>query len=114
MLVVDDDPAVSSFLIQFLEGEGYRVASAHDGESALAAAERLRPGVITMDMAMPGMDGRAAMEALRRDPELSAIPILVITGHGDAPCHAADAVLPKPLDPERLLAAIEELLAGKG
>ena len=114
VLVVDDDPAVSSFLIQFLEGEGYRVASAHDGESALAAAERLRPGVITMDMAMPGMDGRAAMEALRRDPELSAIPILVIPGHGDAPCHAADAVLPKPLDPERLLAAIEELLAGKG
>lgn len=111
VLVVDDDPAVSAFLIQFLEGEGYRVAAAHDGESALAAAERLRPSVITMDMAMPGMDGRAAMEALRRDPELAAIPILVITGHGDAPCQAADAVLRKPLDPDKLLAAIGELLA---
>ncbi len=114
ILVVDDDPAVSSFLIQFLEGEGYRVAAAHDGESALAAAERLRPGVITMDMAMPGMDGRAAMEALRRDPELAGIPILVITGHGDSPSQAADAVLLKPLDPDRLLAAIEKLLAAKG
>ncbi|UJX39583.1 CBS domain-containing protein [Desulfovibrio sp. JY] len=113
VLVVDDDPAVSSFLIQFLEGEGYRVASAHDGESALAAAEKLRPGVITMDMAMPGMDGRAAMEALRRDPALAAIPILVITGHGDAPFAAADAVLPKPLDPDKLLTAIETLLARK-
>ncbi|EFL49854.1 multi-sensor hybrid histidine kinase [Solidesulfovibrio fructosivorans JJ]] len=113
VLVVDDDPAVSSFLIQFLEGEGYRVAAAHDGESALAAAEKLRPSVITMDMAMPGMDGRAAMEALRRDPRLAAIPILVITGHGDAPLGAADAVLPKPLDPEKLLAAIEALLARK-
>jgi PAS domain S-box-containing protein len=111
VLVVDDDPAVSSFLIQFLEGEGYQVASAHDGESALSAAEKLRPHVITMDMAMPGMDGRAAMEALHRDPELASIPILVITGHdGSAPAEA-DAVLPKPLDPDKLLAAIDALLA---
>jgi PAS domain S-box-containing protein len=113
VLVVDDDPAVSSFLIQFLEGEGYRVAAAHDGESALAAAERLRPGVITMDMAMPGMDGRAAIDALRRDPELSGIPILVITGHGDASCQGADAVLQKPLDPQQLLTAVETLLAAR-
>lgn len=111
VLVVDDDPAVSSFLIQFLEGEGYRVAAAHDGESALSAAEKLRPHVITMDMAMPGMDGRAAMDALRRDPDLADIPILVITAHdGTAPA-AADCVLPKPLDPDRLLAAIDALLA---
>lgn len=110
VLVVDDDPAVSSFLIQFLEGEGYRVASAHDGASALSAAQKLRPHVITMDMAMPGMDGRAAIEALRRDPMLSQIPILVITGY-DAPAPgSADAVLHKPLDPAHLLAAIEGLL----
>ena len=108
--MVDDDPAVSSFLIQFLEGEGYRVAAAHDGASALAAAQKLRPQVITMDMAMPGMDGRAAIEALRSDPLLSHIPILVITGH-DAPAPgSADAVLQKPLDPAHLLAAIEGLL----
>ncbi|OLN26275.1 Osmosensitive K+ channel histidine kinase KdpD [Desulfovibrio sp. DV] len=110
VLVVDDDPAVSSFLIQFLEGEGYRVAAAHDGESALSAAEKLRPQVITMDMAMPGMDGRAAIAALRGDPLLAHIPILVITGH-DAPAPgSADAVLQKPLDANRLLAAIEGLL----
>jgi len=111
VLVVDDDPAVSSFLIQFLEGEGYRVAAAHDGESALAAAGKLRPHVITMDMAMPGMDGRAAIRALKDDPQLARIPILVITGHDGAAPDAADAVLQKPLDPERLLAAIEALLA---
>ena len=110
VLVVDDDPAVSSFLIQFLEGEGYRVAAAHDGESALAAAEKLRPHAITMDMAMPGMDGRAAIRALKEDPQLARIPILVITGHDGAAPDAVDAVLQKPLDPERLLAAIEALL----
>ncbi|KHK02223.1 CBS domain-containing protein [Desulfovibrio sp. TomC] len=110
VLVVDDDPAVSSFLIQFLEGEGYRVAAAHDGESALSAAEKLRPQVITMDMAMPGMDGRAAIEALRGDPQLAHIPVLVITGQ-DAPAPgSANAVLHKPLDANRLLAAIEGLL----
>ncbi|MFP5257694.1 MAG: CBS domain-containing protein [Acidobacteriota bacterium] len=110
VLVVDDDPAVSAFLIQFLEGEGFRVASAHDGQSALSAARKLRPQAITMDMAMPGMDGRAAIEALRRDPQLSQIPILVITGQ-DAPAPgSADAVLQKPLNPAHLLAAIEGLL----
>lgn len=114
VLVVDDDPAVSSFLIQFLEGEGYRVAAAHDGESALSAAEKLEPHVITMDMAMPGMDGRAAMAALRRDPVLAAIPVLVITGHEGAEPEGADAVLRKPLEPDRLLAAIEGLLASRG
>ena len=114
ILVVDDDPAVSSFLIQFLEGEGYRVAAAHDGASALSAAERLRPQAITMDMAMPGMDGRAAIEALRRDPALAHIPVIVITGHDAPPPGSADAVLHKPLDPTRLLAAIEGLLAEQG
>ena len=114
ILVVDDDPAVSSFLIQFLEGEGYRVAAAHDGESALSAAEKLRPQAITMDMAMPGMDGRAAMDALRRDPDLAHIPILVITGHDGPAPEAADAVLQKPLEPDRLLAAIEALLPRQG
>jgi len=110
VLVVDDDPAVSAFLLQFLEGEGYRVASAHDGASALSAAAKLRPHVITMDMAMPGMNGREAIGALRRDPVLAAIPILVITGHEDAVPAEADAVLPKPLRPETLLAAIKGLL----
>lgn len=113
VLVVDDDPAVSAFLLQFLEGEGYRVASAHDGASALSAAGKLKPHVITMDMAMPGMDGRAAIAALRRDPELAAIPILVITGHEAAFPDAGDAVLCKPVQPEKLLAAIERLLRSR-
>jgi len=113
VLVVDDDPAVSAFLIQFLEGEGYRVASAHDGASAVSAAEKLKPHVITMDMAMPGMDGRAAMAALRRDPELAAIPVLVITGHAASVPEEADAVLHKPMQPSELLAAIEALLLGR-
>jgi PAS domain S-box-containing protein len=110
VLVVDDDPAVSAFLIQFLEGEGYRVASAHDGVSALSAAEKLKPQVITMDMAMPGMDGKAAIAALRQDPELAGIPILVITGHAGTVPEAADAVLLKPMQPSELVAAIEGLL----
>jgi len=111
VLVVDDDPAVSAFLIQFLEGEGYRVASAHDGASALSAAAKLRPRVITMDMAMPGMDGRQAIAALRRDPDLAAIPVVVVTGHEEAVPPGADAVLPKPLEPESLLAAIKGVLS---
>jgi len=64
-------------------------------------------------MAMPGMDGRAAMDILRKDPELAAIPILVVTGQGNVADIRAEAVLEKPLQPDRLLATIERLLGRK-
>ena len=110
ILVVDDDPGVCSFLLQFLEGEGYRVAAVTDGEAALDAARRLAPDLITMDLLMPSMDGRAVMNVLRGDPVLKHVPILVISAIPEGDPGWGDAALPKPIDEDRLLEAVHALL----
>ncbi len=111
ILVADDDPAISSFFIQFLEGEGFHVATAHDGESALRAARELLPDLVVMDMAMPGMGGLEAIRALRRDEGLRDIPILVVSGALDDAVPEADAMLAKPVEHAALVEVIRELLA---
>ncbi len=110
ILVVDDDPGVCSFLLQFLEGEGYRAAAVTDGEAALDAARRLAPDLITMDLLMPSMDGRAVMNVLRGDPVLKHVPILVISAIPEGDPGWGDASLPKPIDEEKLLEAVHALL----
>ncbi|MBG0775057.1 MAG: response regulator [Desulfovibrionaceae bacterium] len=109
ILVVDDDPAVNSYLSQIFEGEGFRVARSFDGESALECARSLAPDLITMDIMMPIMDGKTAISRLRSDPALAAIPVLVVSVvKGEA--FGADAALEKPIDVERLLGTVHGLL----
>ncbi|MDD4952307.1 MAG: ATP-binding protein, partial [Desulfovibrionaceae bacterium] len=79
VLVVEDDQATSTFLTQLLGDHGLDVAVAYDGEQALEMAGRLRPDLITMDIMMPGMDGRTAIARLRGDPRLKDIPVLVLS-----------------------------------
>jgi PAS domain S-box-containing protein len=110
ILVVDDDPAVCSYLLQFLEAEGWRAAAATDGESALRAARELSPDLITMDLLMPSMDGRAVMNVLRGDPELRHVPILVISAIPEGDPGWGDAALPKPIDEDKLLETVHSLL----
>ena len=81
ILVVDDDPAVRDLLVDALTEAGHRVAVAIDGAEAL---ERLRAGVtpcaVLSDVRMPRMDGFELTRAVARDPQLSAIPIVTLTG----------------------------------
>jgi PAS domain S-box-containing protein len=113
ILVVDDDESILSFLRQFLEDEGYRVAVARNGHEALAQARKLGPDVITMDIMMPGMDGAAAIVALRRDERTRDIPIIVLTALSVAGVTQADAALVKPVDEAQLLEAVAGLLGTK-
>jgi len=110
VLVVDDDQAIRAYLTQLFEAEGYAVLAVADGPSALKAAERLRPDLITMDIIMPGMDGREVISQLRGDPLLKDIPILVITILQDREGTGGDVTMGKPIDETRLLGAIGGLL----
>lgn len=110
ILVVDDDPGVCAYLLQFLESEGYRAAAAQDGPSALRAAKELRPDLITMDLLMPSMDGRAVMNTLRGDADLKNVPILVISAIPEGDPGWGDAALGKPIDEDKLLEAVHALL----
>ncbi|MBW7900372.1 MAG: response regulator [Rhodocyclaceae bacterium] len=110
VLVVDDDPGVRDYFSQLLQEQGYEVITAADGEAALAAARAQRPVLITMDLAMPVMDGRAAIARMREDPLLRDIPIMVISALPGWETAGGNLAMSKPLDEARFVDNIERLL----
>ena len=115
VLVVDDDAAIRQFIQMALEGSGYEVATAEDGQEALAAVRATPPRVILLDMRMPVMDGWAFTRAYRETPPPHA-PIVVLTAARDAGEYAsdvdADAFLAKPFNLRELLGLVGRLVAG--
>ncbi len=79
VLVVDDDPASRELLSRFVVRDGFAVACAHDGEEGLRQARRLRPTAILLDVMMPRMDGWSVLSALKADPELADIPVVMVS-----------------------------------
>ncbi len=79
VLVVDDDPVARDLLQRALGKAGFRVECATDGEEALQLARALRPEAITLDVMMPGIDGWATLAALKADPALADIPVIMLT-----------------------------------
>ncbi|MCC7107316.1 MAG: response regulator [Chloroflexi bacterium] len=79
VLVVEDDEAVSSLLVELLRDRGYQAEPAYDGASAIRMAKRLKPHLITLDLALPTVDGHAVLERLKSDPETREIPIVVVS-----------------------------------
>ncbi len=79
VLVVDDDRDIRESLTELLELENYRVASARHGAEALELARAERPALILLDLFMPVMDGEEFRRRQREDPELSAIPVVVMS-----------------------------------
>jgi CheY-like chemotaxis protein len=79
VLVVEDDEAVSSLLVDLLRARGYNAVPAFDGKSALSLARKLKPHLITLDLALPGIAGPVVLERLKADPDTREIPIVVIS-----------------------------------
>jgi len=112
VLVVDDDAGVCDYLAQLLQEQGYGVITAADGQAAVVAARAHRPDLITMDLAMPVMDGRAAIVKLRADPALQHIPIMVISALPGWDTAGGDMAMVKPLDEPHFLKNVHLLLGG--
>ncbi|MFH1804327.1 MAG: response regulator [Pseudomonadota bacterium] len=114
VMVVDDEVDAMEIIAAYLEGQGYAVTAASDGDDALAMAGVTSPDILITDIRMPHMDGNTLVRALReRNPSL---PVIVMTGHpGDAdkPLVLGDdapaMVMAKPLNLKELLATIREL-----
>ncbi|HUC18680.1 MAG TPA: response regulator [Acetobacteraceae bacterium] len=105
VLVVDDDEAVHETVGTMLGREGYRVLHARSGPEAIATAREMRPDAITLDVMMPQMDGWAVLAALKADPELNGIPVVIVTILNDraiAFSLGASGFLTKPIDWGRL------------
>jgi PAS domain S-box-containing protein len=110
VLVVDDDPDVRDYLAQLLQEQDYEVITATDGQAAIIAAQAHRPDLITMDLAMPVMDGHTAITHMRADPALQHIPIMVVSAVSDWEMAGGDLSMSKPLDEPRFLKNIRLLL----
>ncbi len=115
VLVIDDQPAVTSFLATLLSGEGYAVTTAGTAHDGLAAAGREAPDAILLDLVLPDGNGLDLLRELRGS--LPGTVVIVMTAHGEIDtavrCMRAGATdfLPKPFHPQQLLLALERALA---
>ncbi len=112
VLVVDDELFLRIMLRDALEEAGYTVVLAEDGQAALARAKAESPDCILLDIMMPGLDGYETCAALKAEPSLAAIPVLLISATTDlrvidrAEQVGATTVLPKPVPIEQLEQAL--------
>ena len=109
VLIIDDEEPAHELLEREFAGAGYHVLHAAGGREGLELAKQARPDVITLDIIMPDLDGWSVLKALKADPELCDIPVVLVTIMGDRDLGfalgAADYIT-KPLDRELLMRAV--------
>ncbi|MEO8609650.1 MAG: response regulator [Chloroflexota bacterium] len=111
VLVIDDDPAVRELVTRFLSKEGFNVKTATTGDEGIKLARTLKPDVITLDVMMPGMDGWAVLGALKADPQLAEIPVVMMTIVSDQNMGyalGASDYLTKPIDRDKLVGVLRK------
>jgi len=114
ILLVDDDPDILSALRVVLEKLGYRVLTAYDGNSGLAAAEREAPDLVVVDMMMPKKSGFIVLEKLKARQEARPRVIMITANEGSrhrayAEMLGVDDYIRKPFAMERLVESVERL-----
>lgn len=120
VLVVDDEPDILLFLQVNLELSGHEVLTAANGREALDAVARERPDAMVLDVMMPELDGWAVLDELKSHPDqdVRTIPVVMLTAldtdhdHARGGIEGAVRYLTKPLAPEELIDALDDVLAG--
>jgi adenylate cyclase len=115
VLVVDDDPTVREIVRRYLEREGFDVATASSGREGLHLARELNPTAITLDISMPDLEGWTVLAALKGDPELSNIPVVLLTIHDEKRrgfALGATEYLVKPVDRDQLIRVLRQISGG--
>jgi DNA-binding response OmpR family regulator len=113
ILVVEDDPTVSSFIEEYLGSQGYQVSTAKDGTGMRHVLSRQEVDLVILDLMLPGEDG---LELAREIRSHSDVPIVMVTGRSDTVDRVvglemgADDYIPKPFEARELLARIRSVL----
>ena len=111
ILVIDDDIAVRELMVRFLTKLGFYAVAAKSGKEGLWLARKVRPIAITLDVVMPEMDGWHVLNELKADPELAAIPVIMVTIVDNGPIGldlGASGYMTKPVDRDRLASLLEK------
>jgi PAS domain S-box-containing protein len=117
VLSIDDDPQAADLVSRFLPEEEFYVIHASNGEEGLTLARRLRPDVITLDVMMPGIDGWSVLSRLKADPDLSSIPVIMLTITGERQRSftlGATDYLTKPIQRSRLIDMLRRYSSSEG
>jgi two-component system, cell cycle response regulator DivK len=120
ILVVEDQEDNRRIIRDLLSTRGYQLIEAQDGEAGVRLAKEHRPDLILMDIQLPVLDGYEATRRIKADPELRAIPIVVVTSYalsGDdqkAVAAGCDGYVAKPFSPRQLLATVRKFLDEPG
>ena len=114
VLIVEDEPAIADLQRLYLTREGYGVHHERDGAAGLAAARRLKPVAIVLDVGLPSMDGTAVCQALRAEGDW--VPVLFVTARDEEVDRllglelGADDYLTKPFSPRELVSRVKAVL----
>lgn len=115
VLIVEDDPLIARVIQIKLQGNGFGVALAADGGAGLRAARELRPDLVLLDVMMPVMDGYQVLRAIRSEPGLQLLPVIMmtakeqgrdVTGFRDG----ATDYIAKPFSPAEVVARVQRAL----
>ena len=116
VLIIDDSKTIVAVLGKFLRSASYETLEAADAETGLTVLQQQRPELIFLDIVLPGMNGFAALRAIRRDPYTRDIPVIMMSGNEQAMEHffgsriGADDFMKKPFSRHEVFFRIERLL----
>ena len=119
VLVVDDSVDNLVVVSLDLQGEGYRVVTASNGEEAVNVAALTKPDLILMDISMPRLDGLGATRRIHENSDLKDVPVIAITAHSSEGFRRAaydvgiEGYLVKPIDSQRMHELVRRLLGAK-
>jgi len=120
VLVVEDNPLNRELVVDLLEGTGYTVLQAEGGVGLLERVKAAQPGLILLDLQLPGLDGVTLARQLKTDPATREIPVLAMTAYARledqerAMAAGCDGYLRKPIDTQALLQTVARHLGRSG
>jgi two-component system phosphate regulon response regulator PhoB len=120
VLVVDDEPHIVALVAYHLAKAGYRVATASNGNDAIAQANRDVPALIVLDLMLPGMSGFEVLKKIRARDHTRDVAVLMLTARGEEPSRiegltlGADDYLTKPFSPPELVLRVKAILRRSG
>ncbi len=120
ILVVEDDADIAALIAHYLEKAGHRVDRVTSGSDVLPRLRKAPADLVILDLMLPGMDGLLVCQAMRADPAIAGIPIIMLTARGEESDRVsglelgADDYVTKPFSPKELSARVTALLRRSG
>jgi|ERR1041384_7783180 DNA-binding response OmpR family regulator len=116
ILVIDDDRTFTTMIASLLQTAGYKTELAFDAMQGFMFAQREPPALVLLDLSMPAGGGMQVLERLRHSAKTHNVPVIIVTGTGDARMEAeakakgVAAVVTKPVDPKGIVELVKQAL----